>query len=147
MPSQPADTTLTRQTRPSNATAHPGAILLQAKKTRRTAEEVAATRAEKAVQAAAKATAAEAGAKRIAGVELEMEAKQTTTLARKAKGVRPRPIPTKGKKAAVEDSLSQVDVTATYGEGDEVRTNLNQEPEILTGSSTDGSQGRPRCTQ
>ncbi|KAG1880016.1 hypothetical protein F4604DRAFT_1995983 [Suillus subluteus] len=116
MPSQPADTTLTRRTRPSNATSHPGAILLQAKKTRRTAEEVAAAQAEKAAQA----TAAEAGAKRIAGVELEMEAKQTTTLARKAKGVRPRPIPTKGKKVALEDGLSQADVTAAYGEGDEM---------------------------
>ncbi|KAG2336537.1 hypothetical protein BDR05DRAFT_1005788 [Suillus weaverae] len=97
MPSQPADTTLTHQTRPSNVTAHP----------------------EKAAQATAQATDAEAGAKRIAGVELEMEAKQTATLARKAKGVRPHPIPIKAK-AAVGDGLSQVDVTATYGEGNEM---------------------------
>ncbi|KAG1908779.1 uncharacterized protein F5891DRAFT_1180334 [Suillus fuscotomentosus] len=77
MPSQPADTTVTHRTRPSNAIAHP----------------------EKAEQAAAQAAAVEAGAKCIAGIELEMEAKQTSTLARKAKGVRPRSIPAKGKKA------------------------------------------------
>ncbi|KAG2054281.1 hypothetical protein BDR06DRAFT_1007953 [Suillus hirtellus] len=98
MPSQPAGTTMTHCTCPSNAIAHP----------------------EKAEQAAAWATAVEAGAKRIAGIELEMEAKQTSMLARKAKGVQPHPIPTKGKKAAVKDGLSQADVTAAYGEGDEM---------------------------
>ncbi|KAG2028854.1 hypothetical protein BDR03DRAFT_1019257 [Suillus americanus] len=105
MPSQFADAAPGRRTRPSNATAHP----------------------EKAAQVAA----AEVGAKRIAGIELEMEAKQTNMLVRKAKGVWPRPIPSKGKKA-VKDSQNQVDATAACGGGDEVGTKLNQEPEILT---------------
>ncbi|KAG1753703.1 uncharacterized protein EDB91DRAFT_1242676 [Suillus paluster] len=104
MPSQPADTALAHRTHASNATAHPGAILLQVKKPQCTTEEVAAAREEKAAQAAT----AKAGSKCIA--------------------VGSRPIPSKDKKA-VKDGLSQ---TAACGGGDEVGTNLNQEPEILT---------------
>ncbi|KAG2145143.1 hypothetical protein DEU56DRAFT_910266 [Suillus clintonianus] len=120
MPAQRAATTPTRRTRASNATAHPGAILLQAKKPRRTTEEVAAAREEKAAKVAAQAAAAEAGAKRVAGIELEMEAKQTNVLTRKVKGVRPRPTPYKGKKAAKDSP----DIAAACGGGDdEVGTN------------------------
>ncbi|KAG2030825.1 hypothetical protein BDR03DRAFT_1016716 [Suillus americanus] len=109
MPSQSADAAPGRHTHPSNATAHP----------------------EKAAQVAAQVAAAEVGAKCIAGIELEMEAKQTNMLVRKAKGVWPCPIPSKGKKA-VKDSQNQVDATAACGGGNEVGTKLNQEPEILT---------------
>ncbi|KAG1896793.1 uncharacterized protein F5891DRAFT_1192689 [Suillus fuscotomentosus] len=133
MPSQPADTTVTRRTRPSNAIAHP---------------EVAAARAEKAEQAAARAAAVEAGAKRIAGIELEMEAKQTSMLARKAKGVRPRPIPAKGKKVAVKDGLSQADVTAAYGEGDEMGLKDDSKKKITKVSMKDAvNQAREQIKQ
>ncbi|KAG1883847.1 hypothetical protein F4604DRAFT_1677553 [Suillus subluteus] len=127
MPAQPATATPARRTRASNATAHPGAILLQARKPRRTTEEVAAAREEKAAKAAAQAAAAEAGAKRVAGIELEMEVKQTSVLTRKVKGVRPRPTPYKGKKAAKDSP----DVAATYGGGDD-EVGTNQAPGILT---------------
>lgn len=124
MPSQPADAALACRTCPSNATAHLGVILLQVKKSRRTTKEVAAQE-EKVAQAAAQAVVTKAGAKRIAGIELEMDAKQANTLTRKAKGVRPHPIP----KKAVKDTLSQA---AACGGGNEVGTNLNQGPEVLT---------------
>lgn len=125
MPSQPADAALARHTCPSNATAHLGVILLQVKKSRCTTKEVVAAQEEKVAQAAAQAVVTKAGAKRIAGIELEMDAKQANTLTRKAKGVRPHPIP----KKAVKDTLSQA---AACGGGDEVGTNLNQGPEVLT---------------
>jgi hypothetical protein len=127
MPAQPATATPARRTRASNATAHPGAILLEARKPRRTTEEVAAAQEEKAAKAAAQAAAAKAGAKRVAGIELEMEAKQTNVLARKVKGVRPRPTPYKGKKAAKDSP----DVAATCGGGDD-EVGTNQAPGILT---------------
>ncbi|KAG1887705.1 hypothetical protein F4604DRAFT_1916520 [Suillus subluteus] len=127
MPAQPATATPARHTRASNATAHPGAILLQARKPRCTTEEVAAAREEKAAKAAAQAAAAEAGAKRVASIELEMEVKQTSVLTRKVKGVRPRPTPYKGKKAAKDSP----DVAATYGGGDD-EVGTNQAPGILT---------------
>ncbi|KAG1882349.1 hypothetical protein F4604DRAFT_1921498 [Suillus subluteus] len=127
MPAQPATATPAHRTRASNATAHPGAILLQARKPRRTTEEVAAAREEKAAKAAAQAAAAEAGAKRVASIELEMEVKQTSVLTRKVKGVRPRPTPYKGKKAAKDSP----DVAATYGRGDD-EVGTNQAPGILT---------------
>lgn len=120
MPSQPADAALAYHTCPSNATAHLGVILLQVKKSRRTTKEVAAQE-----EKVAQAVVTKAGAKCIAGIELEMDAKQANTLTRKAKGVRPHPI----RKKAVKDTLSQA---AACGGGDEVGTNLNQGPEVLT---------------
>ncbi|KAG1732594.1 hypothetical protein EDB19DRAFT_2026971 [Suillus lakei] len=127
MPAQPANATPAHRTRASNATVHPGAILLEARKPRHTTEEVAAAQEEKAAKAAAQAAAAKAGAKRVAGIELEMEAKQTNVLVRKVKGVRPRPTPYKGKKAAKDSP----DVAATCGGGDD-EVGTNQAPGILT---------------
>ncbi|KAG1866712.1 hypothetical protein F4604DRAFT_1927999 [Suillus subluteus] len=108
MPSQPAATPVAHCTRPTNANVHPGAILLQAKKSRRTSEQVSAARDEKVAQAAAQAAAIEAGAKCVAGIELEMEAKQMETLTRKAKGIRPCLTPYKSKKA-VKGALDDKD--------------------------------------
>ncbi|KAG1730439.1 hypothetical protein EDB19DRAFT_1912893 [Suillus lakei] len=127
MPAQPATATPARRTRASNVTAHPGAILLEARKPQRTTEEVAAAQEEKAAKAAAQAAAAKAGAKRVAGIELEMEAKQTNVLVRKVKGVHPRPTPYKGKKAAKDSP----DVAATCGGGDD-EVGTNQAPGIPT---------------
>ncbi|KAG1770412.1 hypothetical protein EV702DRAFT_1049390 [Suillus placidus] len=51
------------------------------------------------LSAAIQAATIEAGAKRVAAIELEIEAKQMKILMRKAKGIRPSPTPYKGKKA------------------------------------------------
>ncbi|KAG1831194.1 hypothetical protein DFJ58DRAFT_736699, partial [Suillus subalutaceus] len=103
MPSQSATTPPTRHTRPTNATAHPD---------------------EKATQAAAQAAAVEAGAKCVAGIELEMEAKQIETLMRKAKGVCPRPTPYKGKKA-VNDIAASAGGSGNLADEDEVPMDID----------------------
>jgi len=86
--SQPTELTVSpRRTRASNATAHPGEIVRQAMRNRRTKEEMVAAKDAKA----AKAAATQAGLQRVADIELDMEAKQAKMLSKKAKAVRPAP--------------------------------------------------------
>jgi hypothetical protein len=93
-------------TRPKNATQHPGEIVKQATRKRRTAKEIAVdTRRTREAQEAQE-LAAQNGINRVAEVEASMEIEQAAAIAQ-AKPVKPRPRPVKARPHVTEDAPSK----------------------------------------
>ncbi|KIJ06846.1 hypothetical protein PAXINDRAFT_103208 [Paxillus involutus ATCC 200175] len=83
--------TTERRTRASNATRHPGAIVLEAQVKRCTKAEIAADNEAQRQAQATSDTISKAVLGRIATLEAEMEAKQTQVLSSKPSAIRPKP--------------------------------------------------------
>ncbi|KAG1870862.1 hypothetical protein F4604DRAFT_1926419 [Suillus subluteus] len=93
-----------RRTCPKNATQHPGLVLLEGQKKRRTKAQIAQDK-ERALEAQAiKEAAVQHGVNQLAGIEASMEVQQATEAANRAKPVKPRARPVK-KKENVKESM------------------------------------------
>ncbi|KAI6013171.1 hypothetical protein PISMIDRAFT_10964 [Pisolithus microcarpus 441] len=117
-----------RRTRPSNATAHPGAIVLGAKVKRRTKSQVQADNKRVEEEEKTRKRAKMEGVERLTAIEMDMEEKATELASKKMKPVRPA---RKGKVA--EDARILASKTA----GD---INVDSHPDESTKKPTDGIQ-------
>ncbi|KAG1841255.1 hypothetical protein F4604DRAFT_1690389 [Suillus subluteus] len=93
-------------TRPKNATQHPGEIVKQATRKRRTAKEIAADNQRTREAQEAQQLAAQNGINRVAEVEASMEIEQAGAIA-KAIPIKPRPRPVKQRPRVTEDAPSK----------------------------------------
>ncbi|KAG1849620.1 hypothetical protein C8R48DRAFT_677043 [Suillus tomentosus] len=87
--------TAARRTRAKNADAHPGQVVLNATRKRRTKAEIAADNKRLKEDLKTKELAALQGIERLANIQAEMEQAQASEAVRKPKPVRPRPVAAK----------------------------------------------------
>jgi hypothetical protein len=96
-----------RRTRAANAGAHPGQVVLNATRKRRTRAEIAADKKRIQEELEAKEATALEGIKRLANIQADMEETQSSVATRNPKGVRPRPVPVKKKLASLPEGTSR----------------------------------------
>lgn len=106
-----------RRTRPANASAHPGQVVLNATQKRRTKAEIAADKKRIQEELEAKEATALEGIKRLANIQADMEQTQSSVATRNPKGVRPRPVPVKKKLASLPKGTSSVADVSDQVEG------------------------------
>ncbi|KAG1883444.1 hypothetical protein F4604DRAFT_1677762 [Suillus subluteus] len=121
----PAAGVTARRTRASNANAHPGHVVLNATRKRRTKAQKAADDKVLAEELKAKEAAALEGIQRLANIQAEMEQVQAAAAVKKPKAVRPRPRPVAAKKM-VASQVNKVPAAAESGAEDEVEGNERQ---------------------
>ncbi|KAG2106173.1 uncharacterized protein F5147DRAFT_653929 [Suillus discolor] len=118
-------TDIPRRTRPSNATARPGQIVLNAQvkrhtKAQKNADDLAAKEAKELKEAQV-----EEGLKRLAGMQNEMEKAQEELLTMKAIPIRPKPRAHKAMKPAVRTSDNHTD-SMMEAEADDLQETVEQ---------------------
>jgi len=106
-----------RQTRPTNANAHPSQVVLNATRKRRTKAEIAADKKRIQEELEAKEATALEGINRLANIQADMEQTQSSIATRNPKGVRPRPVPVKKKLASLPEGTSRATDVSDQVEG------------------------------
>lgn len=129
-----------RRTRPANASAHPGQVVLNATRKRRTKAEIAADKKRIQEELEIKEATALEGIQRLANIQADMEQTQSSIATRNPKGVRPRPVPVKKKLASlpkgtgsVADVSDQVEGESAQDDGELTMDVDVDEVNILTG--------------
>ncbi|KAG1884475.1 hypothetical protein F4604DRAFT_1919683 [Suillus subluteus] len=119
-----------RRTRASNANAHPGQVVLNATRKRRTKAQKAADDKALEEELKAKEAAALQGIQRLANMQAEMEQAQAAAAVKKPKAVRPHPRPVAAKKMRASQ-LNDVAAAAEDGvedqEGNERQSQLTSD--------------------
>ncbi|KIJ07271.1 hypothetical protein PAXINDRAFT_19532 [Paxillus involutus ATCC 200175] len=146
--------TTERRTRASNATRHPGAIVLEAQIKRRTKAEIAADNETQRQAQATSDAVSKAVLVRIATLETEMEAKKTQVLSSKPSATRPKPKVRTRTKIQAEDTIPEAVEAPGDGQAegahvagpveDPVATEVEEfdEDESEDGEANDGMQRR-----
>ncbi|KAG1748367.1 uncharacterized protein EDB91DRAFT_1245077 [Suillus paluster] len=99
-----APPTSPHHTHPKNATQHPGLVLLEGQKKRRTKAQIAQDKEHALEAQAIKEATVQCGVNWLAGIEAAMEVQQATEAANRAKPVKPWARPVK-KKESVKESM------------------------------------------
>ncbi|OJA11451.1 hypothetical protein AZE42_12041, partial [Rhizopogon vesiculosus] len=144
----------TRRTRASNANAHPGHVILNTTRKRRTKVEIAADNKRIQEQLEAKEADALEGIQRLANIQAEMEQTQSRKATKKPTAVRPRPIPVKKKLASqMEDEVavtspdSRVADASDQVEGKFTQDKLTMDMDIDISMSVDEVENVPKARQ
>lgn len=110
-----------RRTRTKNATQHPGHVLLEGKRKRRTQAQIQEDKQRAQEAQAAREATQQGGINRIASIEAAMEVEQATQATEKVKPVRPRARPVKkktdGKGASSNLTSESLPVLAAQAKG------------------------------
>lgn len=96
-----------RRTRPANATRHPGLVVLEGQRKRRTKAQVAEDKGRALEAQATKEAALQRGIDRIAGIEAAMQVEQVAQVTGRVKPVKPRARPVK-KKESQQDETNEL---------------------------------------
>ncbi|KAG2124119.1 hypothetical protein BD769DRAFT_1388924 [Suillus cothurnatus] len=96
-----------RHTRPANATRHPGLVVLEGQRKRRTKAQVAEDKGRALEAQATKEAALQRGIDRIAGIKAAMQVEQVAQVTGRVKPVKPRARPVK-KKESQQDETNEL---------------------------------------